>query len=197
MQKPNGYDEVQVGGDYTPVELGGHYCIIKQVSETKSKDGKEMVVVLIDFCKPDKQDGYFSDRFASDDRQPKKWPYQGSVYIMTMDYNDPTKTNRSFKTFCTSVERSNGFQIQWGGNDWVNQFKGKKIGAVYGEEENEYDGRVSMRRVLRWFCSWEAVETAKVPQPKLLPQKSTVAQPKSVADNFMAIPEGANDLIPF
>ena len=42
MQKPNNYDETQAGGDFQPVELGGHKLIIKQVSETKSKAGKDM-----------------------------------------------------------------------------------------------------------------------------------------------------------
>ena len=50
MQKPNGYDEVQVG-DFTPVELGGHHLIIKGVKEQESKTGKPMIVVAFDFAK--------------------------------------------------------------------------------------------------------------------------------------------------
>ena len=42
MQKPNNYDQTPAGGDFTPVELGGHKIIIKQVSETKSKNGKDL-----------------------------------------------------------------------------------------------------------------------------------------------------------
>ena len=30
MQKPNNYDETQAGGEFTPVELGGHKLVIKQ-----------------------------------------------------------------------------------------------------------------------------------------------------------------------
>ena len=37
MQKPNGYDEVQVGGDFIPVELGGHHLIIKGVKEQNNR----------------------------------------------------------------------------------------------------------------------------------------------------------------
>lgn len=50
MQKPNNYDETPAGGEFTPVDLGGHKLIIKQVSETKSKSGKDMIVVLFDFA---------------------------------------------------------------------------------------------------------------------------------------------------
>lgn len=63
MQKPNNYDETQAGGEFTPVELGGHKLIIKQVNETKSKTGKDMIVVLFDFAEDDKQPGYFMSSF--------------------------------------------------------------------------------------------------------------------------------------
>ena len=53
MKKPDSYDEAKAGGEFTPVELGGHKMIIKQVSETKSKSGKDMIVVLFDFAPDD------------------------------------------------------------------------------------------------------------------------------------------------
>lgn len=34
MQKPNNYENTQAQGEFTPVELGGHKLIIKQVNET-------------------------------------------------------------------------------------------------------------------------------------------------------------------
>lgn len=48
MNKPNNYDNTQAAGEFTPVELGGHKLIIKQVTETTSKNGKPMIVVLFD-----------------------------------------------------------------------------------------------------------------------------------------------------
>ena len=30
MQKPNNYENTQASGDFIPVELGGHYAVIKQ-----------------------------------------------------------------------------------------------------------------------------------------------------------------------
>ena len=192
MLKPDGYDEVQTGG-FTPVDLGGHFCQIKQVAEKKSSTGKDMIVVLFDFCKPDKQENYFMDQFKSDVREDKKWPFGGSKYIMVNDYNDPQKTSRQFKSFCTCVEKSNNFSIQWGGDNWSAQFKGKKIGAVYGEEENEYDGKVTRRHLVRYFCSTDAVKDAKVPEAKLL---KTLSTPSNDTD-FINIPEGTEEEIPF
>ena len=91
MNKPNGYDEVKVGGDFTPIELGGHHLVIKGVREEKSKSGKDMIVVAFDTAKNDKQPGYFSDLFDKDIRPEKKWPNNGTQYILTMDGQDPKK----------------------------------------------------------------------------------------------------------
>jgi len=194
MNKPSGYDDVQVGGGFTPVDLGGHYCQIKQVAERKSSTGKDMIVVVFDFVKPDAQEGYFMEQFKNDVREDKKWPFAGSKYIMVNDYQDPSKTSRQFKSFCTCVENSNSYQIQWGGNDWAAQFKGKKIGAVYGEEEHEYDGKISKRRLVRYFCSLDAVKDAKIPEAKLL---KNVNRPAANDTSFVNIPEGTEEEIPF
>ena len=43
MNKPNNYDNTQAAGEFTPVELGGHKLIIKQVTETTSKIGRAHV----------------------------------------------------------------------------------------------------------------------------------------------------------
>ena len=67
MRKPEGYDQAQASGDFTPANLGGHYAVIKQVSERQSSTGRDMVVVLFDFDQKDGQAGYFSDQFNRSD----------------------------------------------------------------------------------------------------------------------------------
>lgn len=198
MQKPNNYDNTKASGDFTPVEPGGHYITIKQLSESQSKKGRPMIVVLFDFVEPDRQKGYFMDSFKSDVRPEKKWPRNGTQYIVTED--EEGKCSRSFKTFINCVEKSNpGFITQWG-DGFAAQFKGKKIGGVFGKVENEYNGKVSMRSELRWFCKWESVKDANVPDPKYLPDHNvTQAAPQQVSDSdvFMPIPDDAPDEIPF
>lgn len=198
MQKPNGYDEAQAGG-FTPVDLGGHYATIKQVVERQSSNGKDMIVVLIDFDSNDKQSGYFADQFNNDTRPEKKWAFNGTKYIMVMDFNDDRKTSRTFKTFCTCFEKSNGIEIKWGLADWGKQFAGKKIGVVYGEEENEYDGKTSMRRVIKYFCDYEKAPDAKIPAAKYLSaskMNASTSAPATDPNGFM-IPEGIDEEIPF
>lgn len=195
MQKPNGYDEAVAGSEFTPAALGGHYCTIKQVAERESSTGKPMIVVLLDFCRPDAQAGYFSDLFNNDDREDKKWPFAGTKYIMVNDYNDPGKTSRQFKTFCTCVEKSNSYEIEWGGSNWAAQFKGKLIGAVYGAEEQEYEGRITTRHLLKWFCEYDSVPNARIPAMKYLTNKKPA---EAVSDTgFIDVPEGTEGDIPF
>ena len=170
MLKPNHYDETQAGGEFTPVELGGHKLIIKRVNETKSKSRiingveyglKDMIGVLFDFADDDKQPGYFMEQFQNDIRPDKKWPNQATQYILTED--NEGKCNRSFKTFTTCVEHSNaGFSVQWG-DKFCQCFKGKKIGGVFGEQMDYYNGEEKKKRVLRWFCSLDKVVDAAIP----------------------------------
>lgn len=189
MNKPNSFDEVKAGGDYTPIDLGGHHAVIMSVKEQKSSTGKDMIVVAIDFAKNDKQAGYFKDQFEKDNRPEKKWPYQGVQYIVTED--NEGKCSRSFKGFITSFERSNNTETNWG-NNFVDQFKGKKIGVVYGEVEEEYNGEVKSRHRIRWFCEDAKADDASIPQPKYY--TGNVARS---TNNLTNIPDGAEDEIPF
>lgn len=165
MNKPNGYDQASAGSDWTPIEVGGHKAVIKAVEEATSSTGKPMLKVAIDFDDNDAQPGYFMNQFKNDDREGKKWPYQAVQYILSEDRDG--NCSRQFKSFITSVERSNSAQVSWG-NKFADWFKGKKVGAVYGSVEEEYNGEVKMRTRLRWFCEYDKADPAQVPQPKYL-----------------------------
>ena len=190
MNKPQNYDNVQVGGDFTPAELGGHTMIIKGVREETSKTGKEMIVVAFDFDKKDGQPGYFADLFEKDIRPEKKWPIAGTQYIVTTDKDG--NTSKSFKSFITSCEKSNGFECEWG-KKFCEQFKGKKIGGVFGVVEEEYNGKVSKKHRLRWFCEYDKAADASIPEPKLLDSSKPAAS--STADTFMNVDK--TEEIPF
>lgn len=79
MKKPNNYENTQSLGEFTPVELGGHYLVVKEVLETKSSTGKEMIKVSFDFAQNDKQAGYFMESFKNDIRPDKKVAKPGSA----------------------------------------------------------------------------------------------------------------------
>ena len=197
MQKPNGYDEAKAGGDFTPVELGGHQLVIKQVNERVNKNNQPMIVVLFDFAQNDTQPGYFMEQFKNDIRPDKKWSNQATQYINV--YDSEGKTSRVFKTFTTCVEHSNtGFTTQWGDN-FCQQFKEKRIGGVFGEQMDFYNGEEKKKRVLRWFVSSDKVADAQVPE---LTETNAYKQHKSGSamvsnGDFMNIPDGIDEELPF
>lgn len=198
IAKPNNYEETQASGEFTPVELGGHYLVIKQVSEKESRNGNPMIVVLFDFDQKDKQAGYFTEAFKNDIRPEKKWPNQATAYIVTEDKEGDC--SRSFKTFTSCVEHSNsGFAIQWG-DKFCECLKGKKIGGVFGFVEEEYNGEIKRKRKLRWFTSTDKVKDAEIPEDKLLPLSAanpTYANAPAGSDGFMNIPDGIDEQLPF
>ena len=192
MQKPNGYDETQANGGFEPINLGGHFAVIKRVQETTSKNGRPMLQVAIDFDKKDEQTAYFAQMFQNDNREDKKWPFQATQYILTED--NEGKCSRSFKSFITSVEESNKAHCPWD-ETFEAWFKNKKVGVVFGEVEDEYNGEIKTRRRIRFFCVYDKANTVAVPAKKLY--KGTAASARTVDDDFMQIPDGAEEEIPF
>lgn len=200
MKKPNNYESTQIQGEFTPVELGGHTLVIKQVEERTSKTNKPMIAIAFDFAKGDKQAGYFMEAFKNDIRPEKKWPNQAMQYILTEDENGDC--SRSFKTFLTCVEHSNaGFTTQWVDN-FGEQFKGKFVGGVFGPQMDYYEGKEREKRVLRWFVSVDKAEDAAIPDmSETRAYKNHIngyAQGSTPAgDGFMNIPEGIDEELPF
>lgn len=199
MNKPNGYAETQASGDWSPVELGGHKMIIKQVNEKKSASGKDMIVVLFDFAKDDAQPEYFMEAFKNDIRPEKKWPNQATQYILTEDENG--NCSKSFKTFCTCVENSNAGFNCWKPDNSFNfdGIKGKRVGGVFGEQLDFYNGNEKKKRVLRWFCSMDRVDGAGIPEiseTKAYRERLN-ATGNSDGGDFVSVPEGIDEELPF
>lgn len=187
MNKPNNYENVKIG-DCTPISLGGHRLVIKQVTEQKSKAGNDMIVVLFDTAKDDSQPEFMSKEFKDDIRPEKKWPHVGTAYIVCEDKDG--NCSKKLKSFITAFEKSNNCDAVWG-DKFAGQFKNKKIGGVFGEVENEYNGKVTMRHELRWFCAIDKADGATVPDPLLLKKDES----SNGDDSFMNFEDGGT--IPF
>lgn len=162
--------------------------IIRQVREQESRTGKPMLVILVDFAENDSQPKYFSKLYESDVRPDKKWPHAGVIYVVSVDGSG--QCSRNFKTFITSFERSNGCEVVWSnGPAFCEQFRGKKIGGVYGRVEEEYNGERKTRTLLRWFCEDGRADNAKAPSDKLM--DSAPAASATAVPTVPAVPEPA------
>ena len=184
MEKPKFYEETQVLGEYTPINLGGHKLVIMQVEEITASNGNQYLKISFDTAKDDVQPSYYSNAYKNDTRDNKKWSGVTTVFPTDRD----GKTSRSFKTFCTAVEHSNaGFKMVWG-EQFCNALKGKAVGGVFGEEEYLNNaGEVKTARKLFWFRGTDKVMDAEVPA------KRTVDAPQQASTNWMNIPDGIDD----
>lgn len=191
FEKPAGYDEVQAGGDFTPIELGGHKLIIKKLEEMSASNGNKYLKVSFDTAPDDKQPGYYAEQYKNDTRDNKKWG--GVATLFPTDKEG--KTSKTFKQFCTSIERSNNSKIKWGAG-FEASIVGKSIGGIFGEEEylnpmNE----VKTARKLFWWRSIDGIADAKIPDKRTLNQDTTGYSTDK--DGFMTIPEGIDEELPF
>lgn len=197
MNKPAGYEEAQVLGEFTPIELGGHKLVIMQVEEITASNGNQYLKVSFDTAKDDVQPSYFSNAYKQDTRDNKKWSGVTTVFPTDKD----GKTSRAFKTFCTAVEKSNaGFKMVWGAQ-FCASLKGKKIGGVFGEEDylNSMN-EVKTARKLFWFRSIDGVMETDIPAKKELKDNDMVrvgTTGTDMGDGFISIPDNVDEELPF
>lgn len=162
FEKPMGYDEVQAGGEFTPIELGGHKLIIKKIEEVQASNGSTYLKVSFDTAQDDKQPNYYTEQWKNDTRDNKKWG--GVANIFPTDKEG--RTSKTFKQFCTSIERSNNSQIQWGAG-FESSIVGKYIGGIFGEEEYYNSiGEIKTARKLFYWASVDNVSEAKIPNKR-------------------------------
>lgn len=199
MKKPNDYEDVQPYGEFTPLEVGGHILVIKKIEETKSRTGKDMLMIYLDTDVSDKQPRYYEEQFKNDIRPNKKW----GCIVYQLVFDQDGATNRGLKTFHTCVEKSNpGFAITWG-SGYADCFKGKKLGGVFGKEEylNQKNEPKKATKCF-FFRSTDAIAAGvDVPEEKLLPRNANgellTNKQQTNGDGFMNIPDNLQEEIPF
>lgn len=164
MNKPNGYDNAREFTEYKPLPAGAYVCKIIGVEEAKSSAGKDMIKIALDVAEGPHADHYKKD-FAADSRAEKKWPCV--VYQVVYDSNGETASG--FKTFITSVERSNGNQPTVWGDRFAAALKGKRVGGLFRREEY-----INSKGEHKWitkcfmFRSTDKLAECEVPKDKYL-----------------------------
>ena len=186
FKKPKDYDNVRIG-EPRILPAGGYICKILNAEETESRGGKPMLKVSFDIDEGEYK-GYFRDLFKgwkenSDDPATVKWPFTGTKWVMF--YNSEGKTNRDFKSFCTSLEDS-GTKVWINDTFDVNGLRGATLGLIFRREEHEYNNARSWRTVPVGFRSVKTIEDGNynVPEDKPLPEPVLTE-----TDSFTALDE--------
>lgn len=196
MQKPQGYDEAQVYGDYETLPLGGHVCKIKQ-AKIEPYDWGNVLVIAFDIAEGSNSGGFYQRQFDSQ-TENKKWK---GTYRVTIPVNNPSsekeiKTLRIFKTAMTSIEESNiGFKWNWD----ENALKGKMFGGVFGRKQYDFNNKQGFYTECRFLRSVETIKKGvEIPEDKLLADgvDALASKAKSMGVDFTEI-TGVDSDLPF
>ena len=174
MMKPSWYDEVtdKVTDKVEKMEAGVYVCTILKVERTISSTNKDMLCVFLDILEGSKK-GFYKEKFDNAYQSPyqdKKW---GCIVYLVVDESN-SFLKRRFKNFITAFESYNK-AVVWT-DEFVGQFKGKKIAVIFSEEEwnNRFKGIVSVSVKPHSFVTKEDLKTGNYKIPTLKKLKESI-----------------------
>lgn len=195
------YNETQeYGTGNKRLPKGGYVCKIAKAEEIADKNGRPMIHIAFDVFEGEYK-GHFLNLFqtrkanAKDKFKEVKWPFEGQSWIQTQDWEDPTKTSKKFKGFCTALEDS-GTNV-WAGNQFVlSALNGALVGVVFRDEEQEYEDKTYWRAIPMYFRSVNAIreEDYFLPDDKPLENKQQTADTSMQSDFEKFAEQEAADL---
>lgn len=202
IQKPQGYDEAQTfTGEAMQLPAGCYVCVIKQVAEVKTMNGRPQIAILFDIAEGEHKGFYAGQYDAARSGGDAKWK---GVHKQLMDGSSLP----FFKGLMTSIEKSNpGYHFPWGVEGNEKTLTGKKFGAVMRREQfATSDGQLKFATKVFQIRSLDGLKDAKVPEDKLLQENQaanntlpyiggTMAPQQDTG--FMHVPDGIAEELPF
>ena len=173
MKKPSNWDNVKPLTERRQLPKGGYICKIMDAVERtyQSRDGREFSKFEISV---DIVDGMYKGFFAEDYRgqtyEDKKWRGVLRVYIPTDDGSEKDEyTLRRLRTITNAIEDSNpGYHWDWD----VKSLKDKQVGAIFRNEEWEYQGKKGFSTQCSTFTGIDKIRSGDftIPKDRLLTQ---------------------------
>ena len=190
-EQTKGYSD---GGEQLP--RGGYVCKIIGAKVQENEYGQS-IKIAFDIAEGEHKD-FFQKKYDANSNEDKKWP---GTHLLNVPNDDGSQKDgwakRRFRTFTDALEDSNsGYHFDWD----ETKFKGKVVGFVFNYREWQApDGRLIMSPNVAKTTSVEKIRKGsfKVPEDKLLNQVRHNTSDQSATDNFINIPEGVNEEIPF
>ena len=184
--------QIKTGSIYDPLPKNAYVLKVIGAHEETNKSGNgSHIKIAFDIAEGEYKDFYKKQFDASAD-EDRHWPYDGIYNLAAPDDNSPQWMIDNFGTFIDALESSNnGYHWDWDEAKW----KGKVIGALFRIEQSESNGNIYDHTRPYWFRSADDVRQKKygrLPKDKLVEQR-----PQTDASEFMSIPDGSVDEIPF
>ena len=194
MKAFKGYEDAKVYGNTPKLPAGGYVLKIMDAKVEEGKDGKDDSLLISFDIAEGEHAGFFSDNYKNQTQEDKKW--KGTVYIrIPNDNNDPKEqwVRDRFRTFTYAVEDSNeGYHWDWNEDG----LKGKIFGGVFNEREYSFNNRNGFYTRLQQRNIIPAEKIRKgdftIPDRELLDGST-----QKKADDFVTVPDGAEEDLPF
>lgn len=191
------YDETKAYGDYQSLPKGGYVLKIMGAEVCNGSYG-QYIKISCDIAEGEYKD-FFANEYRNQQQEDKKWH---CIHLLNVPEDSGTEqdgwTKRRFKTVTEALEESNpGYHFDWD----EQKFKNKLIGGLFNEREyKKNDGNIGRATNLAQLCSVERIRNGnyQLPKDKLLNGDSRPSPAvASSSDDFMQIPEGADEGLPF
>lgn len=199
--KINGYKDVQGSnpGEFTLLPPGGYVCRIINAEMTKSRSGREMILLYLDIAEGEFA-GYFREQTERDQKfsSDKKWTNSGIYRQLIYDNNNVC--SRFFKGLLMSLEHSNpNYKVNFEDFDPA-QIVNLLIGIVYGHEEYEkQNGDIGNRVTAKFPRDVDIIREGKfkVPELKTLDKSDKPSDDHNNSDTTFDVDQFGNADAPF
>lgn len=205
MKEFNGYEEAKEAAKYTVVEklpTGAYICKILNVQYVNGENGNsDRIDVLFDVIEGEYKD-FFKTQYDNNTAEDKKWKGRKSIYVPKDDGSEKDGwTKNSFAKWTNAFEDSNkGYKWDWKESKW----KGLTVGIVFGETGTVIEGREIVYTEPRFPVAVGSIRDGSAPRAKFLAKRgytgnksNSNSTPAASSDEFVSIPDGVDEEIPF
>lgn len=199
------YDKAQRRQTYDQLPKGAYVVKVLGAKEEPNRNGSgSHLSVAFDIAEGEYA-GFYDNQFKKNTAEDKKWPNDGMYYLTVPTNDSQPYVWTNWNSFFADLEDSNGGFV-FGGD--VKTLKGKLIGGKFHIEQSEYNGNIYDHTKLRWTCVADDVrqgKAGKLPADKLIGSRGGAIRHEvdpftgaaSSTDDFVSVPEGAEDEVPF
>ena len=201
MKVFNGFDQAKEAarqtGSGAKLPPGAYKAKILGVKyEEGQNDNSDMIFIQFDITEGEYKD-FFRTQYDENTSEDKKWKGKATIYVPVDDGSERDNwTKRSFAKWTNALEDSNtGYTWDWDEKKWKNL----AIGLMYAETWTAIDGRPIKYTEVRYpMAIGEVKPDVKIPDPKVKDSyNQAVNNSDNGVDDFVNVPEGSADEIPF
>lgn len=198
MKQFNGYENTVkevLSSAGMKLPAGAYVCKITAVKFEAGTDGKsDRIAIQFDISEGEQKD-FFKNQYEANTSDDKKWKGATRIYVPKDDGSEQDNwTKKAFAGWTTSFEASNaGYTWDWDENKW----KGKLIGIVFGETGTVIEEKEIVYTEPRFAIDVAKVRDGSAPAAKFKAKNGYGNQQSSAETDFMSIPAGSEEEIPF